>query len=225
MDEVLMRQIVEAVMRELQGGQPPALACTEGMDKLLVVGDMDAVPCDIAGEYELFPVEDYVRYKNIHRYQKILITQLSMTQMSDIAQGRDGSPEACAVINGLLNGLEVCITEAAFPHRKYAGKSSSRLYEVIENNARMMQSFGVKLLKESRITANPAPVKPPKYQAPPVVVPAGSACVNSDKLITEDAARSMTAGGEKEVYLAKGAIVTPLAWDIFRQKGVTVTRK
>lgn len=225
MDEVLMKQIVEAVMRELQNSGPAASACTEGMDKLLVIGDMNAVPRDMAGENELLTVEDYVRYHNIRRYQKILITRLSLTQLSDIAQGRDGSPEACAVINGLLNGLEVYIIEAAFPHRKYAGKSSSRLYEVIEGNARMLQSFGIKLLKESTVAAGPAPAKPPKYQAPAVEVPTGTACVNGDKLITESVARTLAAGGEKTVCLAKDAIVTPSAWDFFRQKGVEITRK
>lgn len=225
MDEVLMKQIVQAVMRELQNSEAAASACTEGMDKMLVIGDMNAVPQDIAGEYELLSVEDYVSYGNIRRYRKILITRLSLTQMSDIAQGRDGSPEACAVIKGLLNGLEVSITEAAFPHRKYAGKSSSRLYEVIENNARMIQSFGVKLVKESRITVNPAPVKPPKYQAPPVVVPAGTARANNDKLITEDVARSLISGGDKAICLTKDAIVTPSAWDVFREKGVEISRK
>ncbi|MGN0204967.1 MAG: hypothetical protein ACI4BB_10515, partial [Coprococcus sp.] len=140
MDEVWMKQVVEAVLKELQAGKTADSAYTEGMEKLLVIGDLDTVPQDMAGEYEFLTVEDYVQYSNIHRYQKILITRLSLAQLSDIAQGRDGSPEACAVITGLLNGLEVCITESAFPHKKYAGKSSSRLYEVIENNARMLQS-------------------------------------------------------------------------------------
>lgn len=225
MDEVLMKQVVEAVLRELQAGKDNASVYTEGMDKVLVIGDMDTVPQDMTSEYELLPVEDYVRYGNIRRYRKILITRLSLTQLSDIAQGRDGSPEACAVITGLLNGLEVCMTEDAFPHRKYAGKSSSRLYEVIENNARMLQSFGVKLLKQGRPVADPVPAKPPKYQAPRVEVPTGTACINGDRLITESVARSLTADGTGTVCLAKDAIVTPSAWDIFRQKGVTITRK
>lgn len=225
MDEIMMKQVVEAVLRELQAGKDTASACTEGMDRLLVVGDMNTVPPDLARDYVLLPVKDYVEYGNILRYQKILITSLSLTQMSDIAQGRDGSPEACAVITGLLNGMEVCITENAFPHRKYAGKSSSRLYEVIENNARMLQSFGIKLLKESRIVSDPAPVRSPKYQAPPVEVPMGTACVNSDRLITEAIACTLAAGGEKEICLSRDAIVTPSAWDIFRQKGINVTRQ
>ena len=169
MDEKLMKQIVEAVMQELMAQRSNASACTEGLDKLLVIGDLQAVPADMAEKYQIFLIDDYIQNKNIHRYQKILITSLTLVQMSDIAQGRDGSPEACAVIRGLLNGLDVCMAEAAFPHRKYAGKSSSRLYEVIENNARMLQSFGIKLLKECKVGAPPIPAKPPKYQRAPAI--------------------------------------------------------
>ena len=224
MDEILMKQIVETVLRELKMEENAASAHTEGMDRLLVIGDLKDVPQDMAETHQLLTVDDYVQHGNIRCYQKILITGLSLTQMSDIAQGRDGSPEACAVIRGLLTGLEVCMTETAFPHRKYAGKRSSRLYEVIENNARMLQSFGIKILKESRIVSDPAPVRPPKYQAPPVEVPAGTACVNSDRLITEAIACTLAAAGEKEICLSRDAIVTPSAWDVFKQKGIHVIR-
>ena len=121
MDEKLMKQIVEAVMQELMAQRSNASACTEGLDKLLVIGDLQAVPADMAEKYQIFLIDDYIQNKNIHRYQKILITSLTLVQMSDIAQGR-WFAGSCAVINGLLNGLDVCMTEAAFPHRKYAGK-------------------------------------------------------------------------------------------------------
>ena len=225
MDEKLMKQIVEAVMQELMAQRSNASACTEGLDKLLVIGDLQAVPADMAEKYQIFLIDDYIQNKNIHRYQKILITSLTLVQMSDIAQGRDGSPEACAVINGLLNGLDVCMTEAAFPHRKYAGKSSSRLYEVIENNARMLQSFGIKLLKECKVGVPLIPAKPPKYQAPPIEVPKGTGHTTTDRLITEDVARSLIDGGNTAICLAANAIVTPSAWDLFKQKGIEVIRK
>ena len=216
MDEKLMKQIVEAVMQELMAQRSNASACTEGLDKLLVIGDLQAVPADMAEKYQIFLIDDYIQNKNIHRYQKILITSLTLVQMSDIAQGRDGSPEACAVIRGLLNGLDVCMAEAAFPHRKYA---------VIENNARMLQSFGIKLLKECKVGAPPIPAKPPKYQAPPIEVPKGTGHTTTDRLITEDVARSLIDGGNTAICLAANAIVTPSAWDLFKQKGIEVIRK
>ena len=135
MDEKLMKQIVEAVMQELMAQRSNASACTEGLDKLLVIGDLQAVPADMAEKYQIFLIDDYIQNKNIHRYQKILITSLTLVQMSDIAQGRDGSPEACAVINGLLNGLDVCMTEAAF----HIGNMQERAAAVCMKSLRIMR--------------------------------------------------------------------------------------
>jgi ethanolamine utilization protein len=224
MDEELIKRVIEEVLGQLQAAGTGNAGYTDGRDKVLVVGDAACVPASMAETCEILPIEDYVQYGNIYRYQKILITKLTLTQMSDIAQGRDGSPESCAVIAGLLNGMEVCMLEEALPHRKYAGKGSSRLYAVIENNAKMIQTFGVKLLKKSQPIVE-APVRPAKYQAPPVVVPQGSGCPNSEKLITEAVARALAAEGNQRVCLAKNAIITPLAWDIFNQHGMTVVRQ
>lgn len=69
-----MKQIVEAVMQELMAQRSNASACTEGLDKLLVIGDLQAVPADMAEKYQIFLIDDYIQNKNIHRYQKILIT-------------------------------------------------------------------------------------------------------------------------------------------------------
>ncbi len=224
MDEALVKKVIEEVLKSLRETEQTKAGCKDGLDRLLVIGDVDDVPQSIAETHALFSIEDYAHDGNIHWYQKLLITKLTLTQLSDIAQGRDGSPEACAVIMGLLNGVEVCMLENALPHRKYAGRSSSRIYEVIENNAKMIQTFGVKVLKKAR-PAQPEKARPPKYQAPPVQVPKGSAHPNGERLITEAVARALTGSGEQSVCVAKDAIITPLAWDIFNQHGVHVIRE
>ena len=47
----------------------------------------------------------------------------------------------------------------------------------------------------------------------------------ADRLITEDVARSLIGGGNTAICLAANAIVTPSAWDLFKQKGIEVIRK
>ena len=47
----------------------------------------------------------------------------------------------------------------------------------------------------------------------------------ADRLITEDVARSLIDGGNTAICLAANAIVTPSAWDLFKQKGIEVIRK
>ena len=239
MDERQINQVVEAVLRELtaaggpgpcggSGGIPTAgsiagAGCTDGFAKVLIVGPMSEIPADQCVRCECFDIEDYVRCRNVDRYDRLLITGLSMAQLSDIAQGRDGSPEACAVIRALLSGIDVWMLESALPHRQYAGMSSSRLYQVIENNVRLIQTYGVRMVRKKAYT-EPRPATPPRYQAPQIVVPQGHGQPNSEKLITEETAKRMTASGEKALCIAKDAIVTPSAWDYFKYHGVEVTR-
>ena len=225
MDEKLLKQIVDEVLKEVARGGFEDSSAREGYDKLLVVGDMADVPAKMRQDYQLLPVDDYMANRNVHRYQGIVITALTLTQLSDIAQGRDGSPESCAVVNALLAGIGVCMTEGALPHRKYAGKSSSRMYQVIENNVRLIQTYGVKLLGKDPASVVQAPARPPKYQAPPIQVPGGSARPNSDCLITEGIALQMIAGGARQVTVSECAIITPSAWDIFNRNDVEVLRQ
>jgi ethanolamine utilization protein len=225
MDEKLLKQIVDEVLKEVARGGFEDSSVREGYDKLLVVGDMADVPAKMRQDYQLLPVDDYMANRNVHRYQGIVITALTLTQLSDIAQGRDGSPESCAVVNALLAGINVCMTEGALPHRKYAGKSSSRMYQVIENNVRLIQTYGVKLLGKDPASVVQAPARPPKYQAPPIQVPGGSARPNSDCLITEGIALQMIAGGARQVTVSECAIITPSAWDIFNRNDVEVLRQ
>lgn len=225
MNEAVLKQIVDAVLREIGSGGFEDEASREGYARLLVVGDVAQVPAKLQRDYDVLPIDDYIANRNVHRYQCILITSLTLTQLSDIALGRDGSPESCAVVNGLLAGLNVCMTEGALPHRKYAGKSSSRMYQVIENNVRLIQTYGVKLLGKDPAVTVQAPQVPPKYQAPPVQVPPGSARPNSDQLITEGQALAMIAGGVKQVTVPDGAIITPSAWDVFNRNDVEVLRR
>ncbi len=225
MDESVLRQIVDEVLREVARGGFEDTAAREGYDKLLVVGDMSGVPAKMRQDYEVLPIDDYMTNRNVHRYQGIIITGLTLTQLSDIAQGRDGSPESCAVVNALLAGINVCMTESALPHRKYAGKSSSRMYQVIENNVRLIQTYGVKMLGKDPAFTVQAPARPPKYQAPPIQVPGGSARPNNDCLITEGIALQMIAGGAKQVTVDECAIITPSAWDIFNRNDVEVQRQ
>ena len=225
MDEKLLKQIVDEVLKEVARGGFEDSSAREGYDKLLVVGDMADVPAKMRQDYQLLPIDDYMANLHEHRYQGIVITALTLTQLSDIAQGRDGSPESCAVVNALLAGIGVCMTEGALPHRKYAGKSSSRMYQVIENNVRLIQTYGVKLLGKDPASVVQAPARPPKYQAPPIQVPGGSARPNSDCLITEGIALQMIAGGARQVTVSECAIITPSAWDIFNRNDVEVLRQ
>lgn len=237
-DERIINSIVDAVLQEIRQEKAGAgtgncsdmtLCQSADCGRLLVIGDLGAVPANLSCGSELLSIEDYIQYKRIRRYDGVVITRISLTQLSDIAQGRDSSPESCAVVNALLEGISVCMLEGALPHRRYADKHGSMMYQVIEKNVQLACSYGIKLISEKDMArTGPEIIKPPKYQAPPITVPAGNANTNFEKVITESMARAMVkksdlaGSGEKQVFFAKGTIVTPAAKDIFKSNDVKV---
>ncbi len=224
MKEELIRQITEEVLRQIgMAGECGCLPEDKGK-KLLAVGCPVSVPEELQKGYVVCDMNDFAEHRSAAQYERIVITDLSLTDLSDIAQGRDASDASCAVVEGLLNGIDVYLLEKALPHRRFAGKGSSRLYEVIENHVRALQTYGVRMIPELRPSLPRKPV-PPKYQAPVLRVPAGSARPNSERLITEELARELTADGRREVCIEENAIITPLAWDVFVHNKIKVIRE
>ena len=227
MNELEMERLVESVLQRVlssMGTTPAAPSCDEGKPRYLVIGNPDGVPGKLQGQAVLIP-GDEAACANILRYQKVIIEHLELIQLVDIAQGRPSDAACCAVLQALLNGIEVVLLETALPHRAYAGKSSTGLYALLEGYVRSIQAFGVKLLTRERM-AEPAvkPVRPPKYQAPPPAPAATSAKPNAERLITESIALSMAAAAEGTVCIAPDAILTPSARDVFAAARLTVTR-
>lgn len=223
-----MEQIVAAVTRQvlaaLGSRQEENMSC-EGKLRCLVVGEMSDVPEKLRVGAVLEGMEAYESCANILRYQKVIITRLELVQLADIAQGRPADAVSCAVVQALLNGVEVILLETAPVHRRYAGKSSTGLYGLLEGYVRTIQGFGVKLLTQDRMVEKAAPpAKPPKFQAPAPTPVQGSAKPNPQCLITESAALAMAAVADGTVRLERGTILTPSARDVFVRAGLTIER-
>lgn len=214
--DLVTRQVLSAV----NGQESDCAPQTEGFPKVLVVGEPKAeLPEELVRNAVLYDLEDYKNCKNILRYDRVIVARLTMLQLADIAQGRPGDEAACAVLYALLSGVDVFLMEDALTFRRFAGKGSTALYRLLEGYAQTLQVFGVKQVSRSRRPEPPA-AKPPKFSAPPVEVPAGSASPNADRLITEARALELVRQGG-DVCLPAGAIVTPAARDVFAQAGVT----
>ena len=223
-----VQQIVEEVTRlvlaQMQKQQATAEA-TAGMGHCLVVGDIVAVPEKLRQGWVLHPLEEYEHCDNILRYQRVLVTGLTLVQLADIAQGRPSDSSSCAVVSALLSGVDVVMIEAALPHRKFAGKGSNGLYAILEGYVRSVQTFGVKLLAQEALAIPVVvPVKPPKYQAPAPVPVQGSAKPNSQRLITEADAEALAAEAKGAVCIPVNAILTPSAQDVFTRARLEIQR-
>jgi ethanolamine utilization protein len=215
----LVTQQVMAAMNQGSSAQAPQY---EGMSKILVVGPEHApIPEDLCEDSVAFGLADYCTHKNILRYDRVIITDLTTTQLADIAMARVSDDVTDAVITALLNGIDTYMLESALSFRKMAGKGSTALYNLLESYARTLQVFGIKMAG-IRPKQQPLPeAKPPKFKAPAIVVPKGNAMPNANRLISEvEAAELIKAGGP--VHLAANAIITPLARDMFAQARVDV---
>lgn len=227
MDQLEQNNLVELVTRQVlaaleeRGGA--SLPQDSGLDRVLVVGrPAEEVPEHLRRGAVLLGLEDYRTGQNILRYRRVIIGRLNLTQLADIAQGRIGDEVSCAVLHALLQGVETLMLEDALTFRRFAGRGSTALYQLLEGYARTLQVFGVKPAVQP-----PSPVlpeaRPPKYRAEPVTVPAGSARPSAGRLVTEARAMELVKQGGP-VCLPDNAIVTPAARDVFAQAGVTPER-
>ena len=219
--EELVRLVTDQVVRVLsQGGGCPA---EEGREKVLAAGDPALVPPELAEGRVVCPLEDYKAHRNILRYSRVVITDLTLTELSDIALGRDAGAKQCAVLQALLQGVDVFLWEEGLPFKTWSGRGSKVLHSLLSGYVQTLRTFGVKPAKQWK----PEPVpeaRPPKFQAPAVEVPAGTARPNAQRLVTEDGARALVKSGGP-VALARDAIVTPAAWDVLRAAGVEIVKE
>ena len=224
--ELIVEQVTRQVLAGLHKETEAAAVNQEGFRRVLLVGECrEALPEELTRDAVLYELADYQENQNILRYDRVIIAHLSITQLSDIAQARISDAATCAVLNALLNGIETLMLDKALSFRRFAGKGSTALYQMLENYAQTLQVFGVKPVgQREKVRQELPPAKPPRFQTPVVTAPKGSAKPSRGRLITEAEAAELLAGGE-EVCLPAGAIVTPLARDLFDQAGVRVTRE
>ena len=223
--EKLIQKVVAEVLKAMdQSVTPDVCADAEGFEKMLVIGSLSKVSEAFKEDYRLFEIEDYGQHKNIRRYQKVLIAELSMTALADTALGRGADDASEAIICALLSGIEVLMLKDALPYKKYAGQGSTKLYALLEGYANTLQTYGVKLVKET-VPVIVKEAKPAKFAPQPTTVPKGSGMPNADRLITEDKALSMISDCDGTVCLCKNAIVTPSAWDVFERQKIKVIRQ
>ena len=220
MSEQELRTIIERVTAQVLTGLSTAAPCADGRKKVLCIGSGEP-PCHLTENALCLDLSDYEKDPHILRYDRVIITALTFPQLCDIALGRGGDSGSDAVLQALLSGVEVYITETALPHRRFAGKGSTPLYQLLEGYAKTLSVYGVKCVERTFVPAPVPPAKPAKFAPPPQETPKGSARPNACRLVTEDTARELAAQGGP-ITLPKGAILTPSARDVFAAAKVTL---
>ena len=211
MPDLSKEQLVELITREvmkLMGDTvEPEKTDKSGLPDVLVIGSCDKLPVSIRNRNNLCDIACYTCEEDILKFEKIYITELSLTELADIALGRNTRAAQCAVISGLLHGKEIFLLDCALTFRKLSASASRGFYQLLEGYVRTLQSFGIKLVNGQ------TPID--KYtvrSAPGDDLPEG--------IITEALAKSMVEkSSDAVVLLRKGTVVTPSAKDVFLHAG------
>ena len=219
--ERIISVVTQQVMAAMEKNGCTAL--TEDCNQVLVVGNASSVPKDLYRDMALADLEDYRTHKDIERYKRVVVTKLNITQLADIALGRPTDEAACAVTYALLSGVEVIMLEEALTFRRFKDKGSNALYNLLEKYARTLSVFGVKTYRPKSNIVVPG-AKLAKFAQQNAPVPRGSAMPNIGRLVTETDAKMLIMAQGNPVRIPTGAIITPLARDVFAHAGVEVIR-
>lgn len=149
-------------------------------------------------------------------------------QLCDMALGRDTTPAACAVSRALLAGKPVYLAAEGLPHRASRAAANPRYYAMLEDYVTRLTQFGVQVAPRAeleRLLCGQSG-KVPGVPEIPAAAPkraAGETEAFCGVLTAEEARRlAKVCGGT--LRLGPGAILTPLARDVLREKGVALTR-
>ena len=219
----LVSAVTEQVLRALsQGGAAPA--ADDGLPCVLALGDAARLPGALTDRSRVLTIEDYCRCGNIKKYKSVLIGSMTTLQLSSLALGLPADDFCRAVMEALLNGVEVCMLQDAPEHRACAGRGSAALVALLEDYVRKLMVFGVRLVDAAACRPREAAISPPvpPAQRPPMERPECHARPNGDRLVTEADALRLCASAQGPLRLSRGTLITPAARDAFAAAGITV---
>jgi len=203
-------KLVELITKEVMRIADENGVSAYNKEKALVIGRKDTLPIVHSSKYSLVSFDEIGDKADVSAFERIYISELTLTELCDIALGRDETPRSSAVINALLSGKEVFILESSLPHRKFAGKGSRELFKQYEGYVNRIISFGSVLIRD-----NNAGTKNKNMNA------FADNCY--DKVVTEQIAKQLVDKCENGVIkLRKGTVITPSAKDVFNHSDKTV---
>lgn len=218
---LITKQVMETIAQKKQGECTSDCPVESVRKKVLLIGNREVLPEGILTGAAIFDIEDFKAERNVLKYDQVIITKLSLTQLADAATGRTGDPVANAIIYALLEGVDVLLTGCALCYRKFAGKGSSAFYNMYEQYAKKLQIYGVKLL-DSNLQLKVQEAVPPKYTSKPAAAHMPVLPPQDSRLITESDALRLASGAKDQVVLPANSILTPLAKDVFTRSKLKV---
>lgn len=205
--EQLIELITKEVMAALEQGVPRFGVLKNSLPDALVIGNPDMLPDIEKRKYNFFSLDNAVCIEDMERFDKVFVEKLTLTELADIALGRDDGNVQRTVLGALLSGREVAVLESALPHKKHALRAGGNLYQIYEEYVRKLKAMRVRFITgRSYFHAYAAGAKPDSG------LPEGVINEAVAKIIV------LNCGGDV-IKIKRGSIITPSAYDVFNAAG------
>ena len=138
-------------------------------------------------------------------YDRIILPRLDLGPMADLALGRAAGPMAGGILTLLMGGRTIEVLD--FAHDAFRATAPAPLMTLYDGYETTLAGFGLVRFEAAK-QMEEGPVAP---------ITAGK-----KRLITEAQVAEAAAGGAREIRLAPGSLVTALARDLARDKGIEI---
>ncbi|MFD3446725.1 hypothetical protein ACFDTO_19185 [Microbacteriaceae bacterium 4G12] len=158
----------------------------------------------------------------------VIIPDLSIPMLANLANGLSSVPEEHFVLSKLLEGKRVVIVRERMQHRMHKETAPPLLYKLYESYEQKLMDFGMEMvsfanlfqLADSECEKRGEPVAVPKDLPKEQL----QAVTLDKKLITEADLQKLFLSKVQEIHILQNSIITPLANDYIRTHHLIVKR-
>lgn len=203
----LIDTITQEVLSILTNGTSGFRVEKNALPDALIIGEVSKL-CEVdRRKYNFYSVERLDNIDDLARFSKVFVTKLTLTELTDIALGRDDGTVQKVVIGALLLNREVAILKSAFIHRRFATNADRTIYQLYEEYVRRLVNMRVKIIASNDVYEGYAFAAKPDVDLP-------------KNVITEAVAKVLVCNrADSEIKIPHGCIITPSAHDVFNAAG------
>lgn len=230
--ERLTEQVVQELKRRMAQKEQVQAEKTNsearGKKRLLLLGSLSQEAAQsLSSSFELVCQADGADW------ELLLITELSVCTMSEVAHGIPGHTESACILKGLLCGRPIFLLEQGLKYRAHRAQAAKPLYLLYQKQEDQLKKMGIRLLghyMDLLDESDSLPVKAPKnsqaLQAQDLnETPQRVLDLTSLSLLREaDLIRART-NGYQVFRLKQKAKITPLASDYIKNHSLTILRQ
>lgn len=220
--DALVEQIVKELYQKLQVQSVP----THTNKKRLLITSSTKVPHQemLQEEYEIIHSDEGQPCIEV-----VIIPELDVSLLGQIALGIGGSKEAQMILEQLLKGKPVYALEQGIHYRQYKSTAHRTLYTLYSDYENKIKQYGIRFIHDASeiLTDQSAQYKHMMQTneiVPEMTVGHEAIHLASKKVILESDLTRGVIQGMTEVIVKKGAIITPLAEDYIRAHHLVIKR-